>query len=169
MTTQVDVCKFPIMDRTSALTIAGWRYQPPYDFFNPDEKSIEEFVDGLLNPDFQYYCVWNNDDQLIGYCCFGEDARVQSGDYSEDALDVGGGLRPDLACQGLGPHFLESLFEFSIARFSPHTLRTTVAAFNLRAKKVCDKVGCVQSGRFINLSLINPLSSSQKRLYEASN
>jgi [ribosomal protein S18]-alanine N-acetyltransferase len=146
----MDLIKFKIMDRSTALTIAGWRYPPPYDFYNPDENTNIEFVDGLLNPAFQYYSVWNQDGQLIGYCCFGEDARVQGGDYSDEGLDVGGGLRPDLTGQGLGALFLNSVFEFGAARFSPQKLRTTVATFNLRAIIVCEKVGCVQSGRFYN-------------------
>ncbi|MBW6465107.1 MAG: GNAT family N-acetyltransferase [Brevefilum sp.] len=145
--------KFKIMDRTTALSIAGWRYPPPYDFYNPDENSIEGFVDGLINPAFHYYSVWNQDDQLIGYCCFGEDARVLGGEYSDGALDVGGGLRPDLTGQGLGALFLNSVFEFGTARFSPERLRTTVAAFNLRAIKVCKKAEYFQSGRFYNTHL----------------
>lgn len=107
----------------------------------------------MLNPYFHYYSIWNHGDQLIGYCCFGEDARVLGGDYSDDALDVGGGLRPDLTGQGLGAPFIKSLFDFGTARFSKQSLRTTVAAFNLRAIKVCEKVGCVQSGRFFNPQL----------------
>jgi [ribosomal protein S18]-alanine N-acetyltransferase len=144
----MDLFKFKIMDRTTALSIAGWRYSPPYDFYHSDVNSIEVFVDGLINPIFHYYSVWNQDDQLMGYCCFGEDARVLGGDYSDDALDVGGGLSPDLTGLGLGASFLQSAFEFANARFSPNAFRTTVAAFNLRAIKVCEKVGCVQKERF---------------------
>jgi [ribosomal protein S18]-alanine N-acetyltransferase len=125
----------------------------PHDFYNPDENSIEDFVDGLLNPDFHFFSIWDQRDQLIGYCCFGEDARVLGGDYSDDALDIGGGLRPDLTGQGMGAPFIGSVFDFSIARFSPHTFRTTIAAFNLRARKVCEKIGCVQSSRFFNTQL----------------
>jgi [ribosomal protein S18]-alanine N-acetyltransferase len=153
MRTQLDLIKFKIMDRTTALTIAGCRYPPSYDFYNPNENPIEGFVDGLLNHAFQYYSIWNQDDQLIGYCCFGEDVRVLGGNYSDDALDVDVGLRPDLTGKGLGALFLNYVFEFGIARFSPYILRTTVAAFNLRAIKVCEKVGCVQSGRFYNTHL----------------
>jgi [ribosomal protein S18]-alanine N-acetyltransferase len=168
MAKHLNYFKFTIMDRISALTISEWRYSPPYDFYNPDENTIVGFVDGMLNATFQYYSVWNKDNQMIGYCCFGEDARVLGGDYSDDALDVGGGLRPDLTGQGFGAPFIESVFKFGTACFSPQVLRTTVAAFNLRAIKVCEKVGCIQSSWFFNTQLDQSFVILKKRLFVTS-
>jgi ribosomal-protein-alanine N-acetyltransferase len=66
---------------------------------------------------------------------------VPGGDYDEEALDIGGGLRPDLTGQGLGPSFMEAALEFGRRQFGPVSFRATVAAFNRRAQRVCEKLG----------------------------
>lgn len=129
-----------------ARTAAGWQYEPPYSFYN---SSPEEFAD-LLRPEYEYHAVRNDEDEFIGTCCFGPDAQVPGGDYSDypDALDIGGGLRPDLTGQGIGLDALESVLEFAKAQFGVSVLRTMVASFNERAIKVCERAGFVRQSTF---------------------
>ncbi len=138
------------MDEVAARQIATWHYEPPYDIYNPDSNNIDGFVKFLLNPDFRYFSIWDGDaDELIAFRCFGLDAQVPGGDYSADALDMGGGLRPDLTGRGLGATIMESAFEFARKNCTPKAFRATVAAFNQRALNVCQKVGYKPVQRFI--------------------
>jgi ribosomal-protein-alanine N-acetyltransferase len=132
---------FRKMDVVSAREIAGWQYPPPYDIYNCNPNEVEEIVQWFVNPQSQYYGVWYEVGELIGYRCFGEDARVPGGDYRAEALDMGGGIRPERTGQGLGVHFLEAAFEFARRHFYPMAFRATVATFNLRALRVCERVG----------------------------
>ena len=107
-------------DAASAREIAGWQYQALYDIYNCNPNEVEEIVQWFLNPQSQYYTVWNEAGELLGYRCFGEDARVPGGDYSAEALDMGGRLRPERTGQGLGVHIMEAAFEFARAAiFTP--------------------------------------------------
>jgi RimJ/RimL family protein N-acetyltransferase len=141
---------FKPMTEAWARDVLNWHYEPPYDFYNHDSSQIDAVLrDSYLNPTFHYYSVHDADDSLIAFRCFGEDARVPGGDYSADALDMGGGLRPDLTGRGLGPQIMRAALDFARASFSPRAFRVTVAEFNLRAKRACEKVGYVPVQRFI--------------------
>jgi RimJ/RimL family protein N-acetyltransferase len=74
---------------------------------------------------------------------------VPGGDYSADALDMGGGLRPDLTGHGLGPQVMRAAMDFARVKFSPCAFRATVAEFNLRAQRACEKVGYVLTQHFV--------------------
>lgn len=83
---------FVPMNAAHAAANTTWRYEPPYDFDNPGDD-----IDGFLCPEYCYYAVTDGGGNLAGFCCFGPDARLPGGEYSEDgALDAGVGLRPDL-------------------------------------------------------------------------
>ena len=93
--------------REDAYAISRWRYDGPYSIYNGDPNS----VDSLLQPHFYYHSVYDERGDLTGYFCFGEDARVPAGRRlgvyeRESALDVGLGMRPDLAGRGLGAGFV---------------------------------------------------------------
>jgi [ribosomal protein S18]-alanine N-acetyltransferase len=132
---------FRPMDITSARQIATWQYPPPYDLYSYNPAEAEENAREMLTPHYHYYTVWGEQGELIGYRCFGADAQVPGGDYSAQALDMGGGLRPDLTGQGLGAAFMTAAIAFAQQRFAPVAFRVTVAAFNQRALRVCAKVG----------------------------
>jgi RimJ/RimL family protein N-acetyltransferase len=128
----------------------SWRYEPPYDFYNHDSTQLDALIqNSYLNPAYHYFSVFDEKDSLVAFRCFGEDARVPGGDYRADALDMGGGLRPDLTGHGLGPRLMHAALDFGRAEFSPRAFRATVAAFNLRAQHACEKVGYVPVQRFI--------------------
>ena len=133
--------RFVPMTEAHARSIITWHYEPPYRFYNPNPKTAEcDVLNVFLNPLYHYYAVLDQHDRLIAYRCFGEDARVVGGDYRADALDMGGGLRPDLTGRRLGPHVMRAAMEFGRVMFSPAAFRTTVAAWNTRAFRACANV-----------------------------
>jgi ribosomal-protein-alanine N-acetyltransferase len=138
------------MTEACARMVVGWRYEPPYDFYNLDPTRLDTLIrESFLNSAYHYFSVFDEQDTLIAYRCFGEDARVPGGDYSADALDMGGGLRPDLTGRGLGPRVMRAAMDFARVEFSPRAFRATVAGFNLRAQRACEKVGYVLTQRFL--------------------
>jgi [ribosomal protein S18]-alanine N-acetyltransferase len=142
--------KFKPMTEECSRAALSWRYDPPYDFYNHDPTQLDAVIqNSFLNPVYRYFSVLDENDSLIAFRCFGEDARVPGGDYNADALDMGGGLRPDLTGHGLGPQIMLSAMGFARAEFSPRKFRATVAAFNLRAQRACEKVGYALVQRFI--------------------
>lgn len=147
---------FQKIDAATAREIATWQYPSPYDLYSYDLNDLDENVRWLLTPRFHYYTVWNETGELIGYRCFGEDARVPGGDYTANALDMGGGLRPDLTGKGLGRHFMKAAFAFARAQFSPTAFRATVMALNTRALRVCAAVGYRQVQRFKSVHTRRP-------------
>jgi RimJ/RimL family protein N-acetyltransferase len=85
---------------------------------------------------------------LIGFCSFGEDARVAGFDYADDALDVGLGMRPDLVGQSLGIGFTRAVLDFAQREYSPSAFRVTIAGFNRRAQRLCLALGFRETARF---------------------
>ena len=81
------------------------------------------------------------DDELIGYCSFGRDARVPGGDYSEEAIDIGLMIRPELTGQGLGTGFVVNIIQHAIETYKPGKLRVTILESNKRAMRVWEKNG----------------------------
>lgn len=144
------VLRFEKINLDWAREIATWQYGPPYEMYSFKPEDFEENLNHLLNPDYGYACAINEQGQLVGYSCFGEDARVTGGDYEADALDVGLGLRPELTGQGLGTNFLLSSLDFAREQYSPVAFRTTVAEFNQRSQRVCEKAGFREVQRFEN-------------------
>lgn len=142
--------KFKPMTEACAHAALSWRYEPPYDFYNHDPAHLDDLIHNcFLNPAYHYFAVFDEKNVLVAFRCFGEDARVPGGDYSADALDMGGGLRPDLTGHGLGPLVMRAAMDFARGEFSPRAFRTTVAEFNLRAQRACEKVGYVFVQRFV--------------------
>lgn len=131
----------------------SWRYPEPYQIYNASNKPVStEDIDYFTQPKLHYHSVLDEQNEMIAFRCFGSDAQVPGGDYTEDALDLGGGLRPDLTGQGLGRHVIAAAMNFAIDEFAPTHFRTTVAGFNLRAKKVCQSLGYRPVSEFVRPS-----------------
>lgn len=137
----------PITEQ-DANEIVTWRYETPYDLYNLSYFDIPF----LLDPENHYYAVRDRSEKLIGFCCFGVEARVLGGDYRQVeplVLDVGVGLHPDLVGRGLGGVFVDAVLQFGMQKFHPERLRVTVAAFNERSLKVFQKIGFLETHRFV--------------------
>lgn len=100
------------MDRATAEDIATWRYDGPYSMYDGEADAIESF----LKPEHQYFAVFDENNDVVGFWNFGEDARVPGFDYDDDALDVGVGMRPDLTGRGKGLSFVRAVLTSRRAR-----------------------------------------------------
>ena len=131
------------MRQVGAQAILKWRYEPPLDFYNAKPESLAS----LLDPRNCYFAAFSGE-EVVGFCCFGPDARVEGGYYSDTALDVGAGLRPDLTGCGNGRSFVAAIVSFADQYTLGRPLRATVAGFNTRAIRTVESVGFAEVGRF---------------------
>ena len=124
-----------------AREISRWRYPEPYAMYDGNPASISS----LLDERFAYHSVRDEHDELAGYFCFGEDARIPEGRklglYDEEVLDVGLGMKPGLTGKRLGLEFVLAGLRFAENRFPTPAFRLTVATFNQRAVCVYEKAG----------------------------
>jgi [ribosomal protein S18]-alanine N-acetyltransferase len=136
---------FEPMNALRAEQLTHWHYQPPYDMYNStsDQTLIESFID----PQNAYYSILNNA-EMVAFCCFGKEAQVPGGDYTQDALDIGLGVRPDLTGQGNGQIYIADVLNFARRKFDYLVFRVSVAAFNQRALRVWTKAGFQQIQTF---------------------
>lgn len=132
---------FQPMDEAHARAILDWRYGPPYTLYNVAPEDVNAALPGLLDPGWAYFSMHDEQGDLVGFCCFGEDARVPGGDYGTPALDIGWGMRPDLTGRGRGAAFLEAILDFARRTYTAGLYRTTVAAFNARSRRLCENQG----------------------------
>lgn len=131
---------FKPMAREFASEMMEWSYEPSYEVYGFGGTEPEPTLDYLCDEQNRFYALLSQE-KLIGFRSFGDDGRVAGGDYDDDYLDTGGGLRPDLTGQGLGADVILKGLEFGRRTFGIRRFRTTVADFNLRAQKVCERIG----------------------------
>lgn len=132
-----------------ARIISSWTYPEPYNLYDMDGS--EECISELMNGD--YFYVKDRINDLIGFVCNGNSARVpggyEIGIYNNpDILDIGLGLHPELTGKGLGSEFLAQTVQFMSSRFAKTKFQLVVAAFNSRAMKAYEKVGFHQEEFF---------------------
>jgi GNAT superfamily N-acetyltransferase len=139
---------FQPLTEAHARAITKWRYEPPYDIYNLDGGDADQIVGDLLTPEYRYHAILSNREALVAFCCFGVDARVPGGDYAEEALDIGLGVRPDLTGQGKGRTYVQAVLDHARHTWSPRTMRVTIAEFNTRAQRVWRKAGFQPVQRF---------------------
>ncbi len=128
------------LTQSEAEEIAGWRYEPPYDFYDweADPRDLREILSAELRGE-RYFAARDADGELLGFFGFG---------HAGDVVGVGVGLRPDLTGQGLGLAFIEAGLEFARERFAPARFRLAVAEFNARAITVYERAGFVRTRSF---------------------
>ena len=73
------------LSRVDAARIASWRYPGRYSTYDINDPS------SLAQDHFGVF----EDDELVGYCCFGAPARVGGAEAEDGTLDVGYGLAPN--------------------------------------------------------------------------
>jgi hypothetical protein len=115
----------------------GWQYIGPYALYNLSAEDEAAEVDFFLDPENGYFAILDDEGTLLGFCNFGADARVPGGDYSDEAVDIGMGMRPDLTGKGKGALYAAAVFDFAKTRYSEKRHRVTIAEFN-----VCDHGAC---------------------------
>lgn len=136
---------FEPMNAADAEQLTHWHYQPPYQMYN--STSDLALIPSFIDPQNAYYSIIKNG-ELVAFCCFGKEAKVPGGDYRQEALDIGLGVRPDLTGQGRGHMYIADVLNFARSKFDATHFRITVAAFNERALKVWKKAGFQQVQTF---------------------
>ena len=136
------------MNEKFAKQIGNWRYPAPYDFYNIelDQETLKELLEN------DYYTVLDHDEELVGFFCIGSSAKVpigaEFGAYSEELIDVGIGMKPELTGQGYGSTFFSCILAYIREQFQDVPLRLTVAKFNTRAIHLYKKLGFVKKTEF---------------------
>jgi ribosomal-protein-alanine N-acetyltransferase len=121
------------MNQVEAEEIAGWKYPPPYSFYNATEDELFD-LDQLLSATQRrgrYYSVFSGEEH-VGFFEFRMDG---------EEVVIGLGLRPDLCGHGWGRGFVEAGMAFASERFQTDQFALWVAAFNQRAIRVYERVG----------------------------
>ena len=135
-------------NEATAREFVSWKYEPPYDIYNLLPEEEEKMVQYNIDPANNVNAMFDQDDKLVGYCSYGRDAQVPGGNYSEEALDIGMMIKPELTGQGLGVAYARNVIQNGINIYSPEKLRVTIAAFNKRAIRVWQKNGFKQRQTF---------------------
>jgi [ribosomal protein S18]-alanine N-acetyltransferase len=125
--------RFEPMSQQQACSVAAWRYDPPYDFYDmvADPEDLAELLDPAQR-DGRDFAVLDDPGDLVGFFMF---------KHEGDTVEVGLGLRPDFTGRGLGLSFLLAGLEFARGRYAPARFRLAVAAFNQRAIRVYERTG----------------------------
>ena len=131
------------LTRDHALDLCTWRYPAPYDCYDLTDADPDE----LLQPELGFHALLAGG-QLIGFRSYGPDGQVPGWDYDDQALDTGGGLRPQLVGRGHGRHAISAGLAFGRSQFAPPAFRVTVATFNTRALHTVEALGFQRVGRF---------------------
>lgn len=129
------------INEEKAKEILSWEYVKPYDFYNNEitEENIKELLDGT------YYALMSDQHQLIGFFCMGKNAQVPIGNkysvYSDDFIDMGLGMAPQLVGKGNGFTFCSFILSYIEENYKAIPIRLTVAKFNQRAIHLYEKLG----------------------------
>ncbi len=118
-----------------AEAIATWRYPGRYATYD-----VAEVVDASRG----FWAV-EADGELIGYCCFGVEARVPGAVAEPGTLDVGYGMRPDLVGRGRGRGFVAAVLDFAAREFEPQRMRLLILDWNERSRRVAIAHGFEQT------------------------
>ena len=124
---------FRQMDDADAREISGWRYEPPYDFYDStaDPADLAELLDPQSRRNV-YFSALDEENRLMGFFQF---------EKADETVNVGLGLRPGLTGMGLGKEFVLSGLAFARERYAPERFTLSVATFNKRAISIYERAG----------------------------
>jgi RimJ/RimL family protein N-acetyltransferase len=123
-----------------ARAVVAWSYEGPFDFYG---LSGDDAVVLLLARDERgqgYYPVLEGDD-LVGFVCFGAEARVHGQEERAGTCDIGAGLDPTRLSEGIATSLVPAAVRFAVDRFGATRVRAAVAAFNDRSLRLCASAG----------------------------
>lgn len=119
------------------MTLAMWTAPGPW--------SVSDSLEAP-EPDEGYWAVRDADDELVGYCCFGESARPPGLADDPSRLDVALGLRPDLVGHGLSNPLARTVVDHARVVAAGRTLRTAMGEWNDAGRRAAEKAGFKVSG-----------------------
>ena len=125
---------------SEARAVSSWSYEPPFHIYNGDPGRFEDYL--AIDADgYGFYAVADADDEVVGFCCFGEEARVSGQAPAAGVVDIGGGVRPDLMSNGIATQAFPAIVAFATSTFGTTAFRTAVASFNQRSTRLCLAAG----------------------------
>lgn len=129
-----------------AISVASWSYPPPFDVYDGDPTHAADYL--LAGDHGDGFHALVIDGEVVGFCCFGAEARVPGQREEPGVVDVGIGIRPDLVSSGVATSLLDALVDFAVATVDATSLRAAVASFNERSLRLCRRAGFVSERRF---------------------
>lgn len=128
--------------------VARWRYSGDWSIY--DLESVQPLLAELSN----YHSIMF-DDNLIGFCCIGEAARIPGMPELPATLDIGVGMDPAQVGHGYGAVFGRAAMSFLSQSHRDAALRAVVQNWNERSLQFTRHLGfedagehhVVQSGR----------------------
>lgn len=117
--------------------MASWRCPGPWSVYDGSHP---------LDPAEGYWAVVDGGDEVVGFACYGVEARVPGLDEEPGVLDVGVGLRPDLTGQGLGRDFAAAVLAHGARVSGASRLRAVVQDWNARARRLLASLGFRETG-----------------------
>ena len=134
--------KIALLSQKNARIIADeWHYDGQYAFY--DMKNDQEDYDEIISPKLRknnYFQVLDTNDNLVAFFCLDPDKKKR------EQVEVGLGLAPNLTGHGLGSEFITVIENFVKDNYDYKIIVLSVADFNLRAIKVYQMAGYVQTG-----------------------
>jgi len=129
-----------------------WQYDGPYALYNMQTDDEAGQIAFFSDPVNGYFAIVNENGGLLVTCNYGADGRVPGGSYDDSAIDVGISMRPDLTGKGNGRIYAKAVFNFARQQYPTLNLRVTIAEFNGRSQRVCEKHGFQVVQRFLRPS-----------------
>jgi len=121
--------------------MAGWSYPGPWAVYE---------VSAAIDPAQGFWAVVDGTGDgtaaVVGYACFGVEARVPGLEERPGVLDVGVGMRPDLTGQGLGREFATAVLDHGGTVSGAAVLRAVVQDWNARSRRLLTGLGFAQTG-----------------------
>lgn len=140
----MDLYRITEMTEDAAEQIASWNYPPPFAIysFGGDAAEREELQNGLH---FAAYRAAFGESPCafiaIGWSAQIQDPGLREIYDDESYTDIAFGLRPDLCGQGYGEGFVKCAIDFVRSLFPEDGIRLSVAAENIRACRLYEKLG----------------------------
>ncbi|MGD9531216.1 MAG: GNAT family N-acetyltransferase [Dehalococcoidia bacterium] len=126
---------------TEARVIARWRYSGPWRVYDLGPNAT------TVNAANGYEAVADHSsDELVGFCCSGEEARVPGLRGEPDLVDVGLGMAPEWVGAGHGAEFGRVVVGHYRAMHPGVALRAAVQSWNKRSLRVTVRLGFVDRG-----------------------
>jgi ribosomal-protein-alanine N-acetyltransferase len=126
-------------------SMVTWRYGGDYalyDFREADRAT-------LLDPANQFLGI-RQAGELIGHVCLGVEARVAGMTEDPQLVDLGVGMRPDVAGRGESRRLMPALMAALERQLGTVSFRAVIKAWNTRALRAAEHAGFTVSGQLEN-------------------
>ena len=123
-----------------ARAVVAWSYETPFDLYNLHGDDAFALVLTRDERGQGYYPVLAGND-VVGFVCFGPEARVRGQEERTGTCDIGAGLDPARLSAGIATSLVPVAVRFAVDRFGATRVRAAVAAFNDRSLRLCTSAG----------------------------